>query len=93
MATRVPQKPNNHLERIICDADLDYLGREDFISISSDFYKELKEYRMVKNKNDWDQIQIKFLKSHHFFTEYSINNRSSLKKKNLEFIKDRVVLK
>ena len=91
MATRVPQKPNNHLERIICDADLDYLGREDFISISSNFYKELKEYRMVKNKKEWDQIQIKFLKSHHFFSEYSINNRSSVKKKNLEFIKDRVL--
>ena len=63
MATRVPQKPNNHLERVICDADLDYLGREDFISISSNFYKELKEYRMVKNKKEWDQIQIKFLKT------------------------------
>ena len=91
MATRVPQKPNNHLERVICDADLDYLGREDFISISSNFYEELKEYRMVKNKKEWDQIQIKFFKSHHFFSEYSINNRSSLKKKNLEFIKDRVI--
>ena len=91
MATRVPQKPNSHLERIICDADLDYLGREDFISISSNFYEELKEYKMVKNKKEWDQIQIKFFKSHHFFSEYSINNRSSLKKKNLEFIKDRVI--
>ena len=91
MATKVPQKPKNNLERIICDADLDYLGREDFISISSNFYKELKEYRMVKNKKEWDQLQIKFLKSHHFFSEYSINNRSSLKKKNLEFIKDRVL--
>ena len=91
MATRVPQNPNNYLERIICDADLDYLGREDFISISSDFYKELKEYRMVKNKKEWDKIQIKFLKSHHFFTECSINKRSFLKKKNLELIKDRVL--
>ena len=91
MATRVPQKPNNHLERVICDADLDYLGREDFISISSDFYKELKEYRMVKNKKEWDQIQIKFLKGHLFFTSYSVIKRSFLKKKNLELIKDRVV--
>ena len=91
MATRVPQNPNNHLEKIICDADLDYLGRKDFISISSNFYKELKEHRLVKNKKDWDQIQIKFLKSHHFYTEYSINMRDFLKKKNLELIKDRVL--
>ena len=90
ISTKVPQKPNNHLERIICDADLDYLGRKDFLSISSNFYRELKEYGMVKNKNHWDEIQIKFLRAHHFFTEYSINNRSILKKKHLEFIKSRV---
>jgi len=91
MATKVPQKPKNNLERIICDADLDYLGREDFISISSDFYKELKEYRMVKSKNHWDEIQIKFLQAHDFFTEFSINMRSINKKKHLEFIKDRLL--
>jgi predicted metal-dependent HD superfamily phosphohydrolase len=90
ISTKVPQKPNNHLERIICDADLDYLGRKDFLSISSNFYRELKEYGMVKNKNHWDEIQIKFLRAHHFFTEHSINNRSILKKKHLEFIKSRV---
>ena len=91
MSTRVPQNPNNHLERIICDADLDYLGREDFLSISTNFYEELKNYGVVKSENDWDQIQIKFLKSHHFFTEYSINKRSLLKKKHLDFIDDRAL--
>ena len=34
LATKVPQKPKNKLEKIICDADLDYLGREDFDNIS-----------------------------------------------------------
>jgi uncharacterized protein len=28
MATRIPQTPLTQLERIICDADLDYLGRD-----------------------------------------------------------------
>ena len=32
MATKVPQAPTNLLEEIICDADLDYLGRHDFKS-------------------------------------------------------------
>src|SRR5271166_1081253 len=27
MATKIPQTPNNKLEEIICDSDLDYLGR------------------------------------------------------------------
>ena len=30
MATRIPQTPHNLLEQIIADADLDYLGRDDF---------------------------------------------------------------
>ena len=29
-ATIIPHKPKNKLEQIICDADLDYLGRDDF---------------------------------------------------------------
>ena len=30
MATKIPQTPRTKLEEIICDADLDYFGREDF---------------------------------------------------------------
>lgn len=32
-ATKVPQQPQTKLEEIICDADLDYLGRDDFFQI------------------------------------------------------------
>ncbi len=35
MATRIPQAPHNLLEEIICDADLDYLGRDDFFKIGN----------------------------------------------------------
>ena len=47
---------NNPLPLWNEDLDLDYLGRKDFLSISSNFYRELKEYGMVKNKNHWDEI-------------------------------------
>src|SRR2546423_374818 len=33
IATKIPQSPHTLLEKIICDADLDYLGREDFWTI------------------------------------------------------------
>ena len=46
LATKVPQNPKNKLEKIICDADLDYLGREDFIYISDNFFRELKENKI-----------------------------------------------
>jgi hypothetical protein len=41
MATRIPQTPTNHLEEILADADLDYLGRDDFEEISERLFKEL----------------------------------------------------
>ena len=34
-ATKMPQKPKSHLEEIICDADLDYLGSLDYRSKSN----------------------------------------------------------
>src|SRR3954469_18398792 len=51
IATKIPQSPNNLLEKIICDADLDYLGREDFWTISNNLYKELNNFNPL-NKED-----------------------------------------
>ena len=90
LATKVPQQPKNVLEKVICDADLDYLGREDFLKISDDFYKELKGYKYVQNKPQWDKIQIDFLKKHTYFTDFSIKNRTSLKNKHLKIIENRI---
>ncbi|MGH2642434.1 MAG: HD domain-containing protein [Chitinophagaceae bacterium] len=75
-ATHIPQLPKNHLERIICDADLDYLGRDDFFPIAKLLFKELLTLNMVKNEQDWNLIQVRFLSSHHYFTENSIKLRS-----------------
>ncbi|HEV7380028.1 MAG TPA: HD domain-containing protein, partial [Dyadobacter sp.] len=43
MSTKVPQSAATHLEKILCDADLDYLGRADFKSIGETLYLELEE--------------------------------------------------
>lgn len=83
MATRIPQSPNTLLERIICDVDLDYLGRNDFYEISDQLFKELKAFSLVTNKNDWNKIQIKFLESHQYHTNYGIKNRQAEKEKRI----------
>jgi len=67
MATRIPQTPKNHLEEILCDADLDYLGTDDYFTISRQLYKELNSQEYL-SENDWANIQVKFLESHHYFT-------------------------
>src|SRR5215204_1526087 len=54
MATRVPQSPKNHLEEILCDADLDYLGRDDFFEISETLKAEWLAYKIVSSENDFN---------------------------------------
>lgn len=90
MATRIPQTPHNLLEQIIADADLDYLGRDDFFTIGNRLYEELAMYGIVNNKNDWNLLQVKFLENHHYFTETAIKNRKARKEEHLQFIKSQL---
>lgn len=88
MATKLPPQPKNLLEQIICDADLDYLGRVDFIPVSGNLFKELKEYNMLEDDIDkWNQIQIKFIENHSYFTKTAKKLRDVNKKNQLEAIR------
>ena len=89
MATKIPQKPQNLLEEIIADADLDYLGRDDFFIIGNQLFNELKATNVVNQVSDWDQIQIKFLENHRYFTNTAQTLRGESKGKNLQIIKSK----
>lgn len=91
MATRIPQSPQNGLEEILADADLDYLGREDFFDISATLFNELKYRGLAADENEWNKTQVKFFENHHYFTAYAIEKRSAVKAKNLEIIKSKIV--
>lgn len=83
MATKVPQRPKNKLEKIICDADLDYLGRDDFYPISRTLYDELRAISKIESESDWNRLQVLFLESHHYHTQFAIENRQPEKEKRL----------
>ena len=89
MATKIPQTPHTLLEQIICDADLDYLGRNDFEPISQNLYKEFIAFKIIPENIIWDHIQIKFFESHHYFTGTSISKRNEKKLKHLNILKER----
>ena len=89
-ATIIPHKPNNHLEQIICDADLDYLGRDDFHTISDTLRRELRDHGKIKSDRLWDEIQVKFLTQHKYFTKSAKKLRGPKKKKHLKEIKLRL---
>jgi uncharacterized protein len=87
MATQVPQSPKNELEQIICDADLDYLGRDDFERLSNKLMHEYLQKGIVSSETEWMDVQIKFIESHHYFTKSSQRNRNPKKLKHLEKLK------
>lgn len=87
MATEYPQKPKNHLEEIICDADLDYLGRDDFFSIGNNLLKEINTNGSTKTEAEWNKLQENFLESHHYFTKTANRLRGKKKQEHLEKIR------
>jgi len=86
-STKVPQRPKTVLEQIICDVDLDYLGRDDFYPISNLLYKELRAYSMVSNIKEWNKIQISFLEKHEYHTDFAVNKRQPEKEKRIAELK------
>ena len=86
MATQLPPQPKDLLGRIICDADLDYLGRTDFIPGSNLLFEELKAQNVISDLNEWNKLQVKFLSEHQFFTETSNKLRGVNKKSQIDRI-------
>jgi len=89
LATQLPQKPKNILEEIICDADLDYLGRSDYTEISDKLRMELELDTKITDLK-WLRIQENFLKSHRYFTTTSQKQRTKNKHKQLKKIESKL---
>ena len=87
LSTKIPQSPKTLLENMICDIDLDYLGRSDFYEISESLYEELQVTIGLKNKNDWNKIQVKFLEAHKYHTDFAIKKRQPEKEKRINELK------
>jgi uncharacterized protein len=84
MATRMPQNPGTrHLARILCDADLDYLGRPDFWPISQTLHDELTARGLMTDETAWLQLQVDFLSSHRYWTATATARRESHKQAHL----------
>ena len=87
-ATKIPQLPQNQVEKIIGDADLDYLGTNSFYTIGDTLFRELMAFNKISNEEQWDKIQVKFLKNHTYHTPFAQKFREPLKQKHLnELIK------
>jgi predicted metal-dependent HD superfamily phosphohydrolase len=88
LTTKLPQSATNRLEQIICDADLDYLGRNDFFMISHRLKYEWDIHNFKKTTlKEWYELQVSFLSNHVYFTKAAIESREAFKQQNLREIR------
>jgi uncharacterized protein len=83
MATKIPQKPQNFLEEILADADLEYLSTESFKPVGLMLYNEMKHFDSNLTLDDFDKIQINFLENHQYFTPFCIKHKENFKQQHL----------
>ena len=86
MATKVPQTAKTDLEKVICDADLDYLGTDKFERIGNTLLEELNGRGAGLDEIKWNELQVNFLKNHKFYTETCIRLREPVKQQHLEML-------
>lgn len=86
LATKLPQSPSTLLEKILCDADLDYLGRPDFTAISKKLFEEMLAGGAVETEREWNLVQRTFLQSHKYHTAFSRAHREPDKQQRLQEI-------
>lgn len=86
MATRLPHSPSSKLEKVLCDADLDYLGRDDFYEVGGRLFQEMKKHGIVETEREWNLVQKTFLESHRYHTAFSQSHREPKKQERLQEI-------
>ncbi|GAH40408.1 unnamed protein product, partial [marine sediment metagenome] len=84
MATQLPQNPKTKLEEILCDADLDNFGRDDFFDKGKLIRKELEGQGIKMSDKDWYNGTLKLLENHSYFTESAKKLRQEKKEENIK---------
>ena len=87
-ATRLPQSPHTLLEEILADADLDVLGRDDFLPRNRALQAELAALGTPATDEEWYSDQLRFLQNHRYFTSAAHTLRAEGKERNIEKLRD-----
>jgi predicted metal-dependent HD superfamily phosphohydrolase len=86
LSTKLPQKPKNLLEKIICDADLYHLSSENFFEKSELLLQEFS----FSNKNMTPEIWLaqskEFIEAHNYHTKFGREQLFPQLKKNLSIL-------
>ncbi len=86
LATRFPQKPQNQLEKVLCDADFAHLGKRGYLKTSKALRLEWELMGQGRN-DDWIAGDIQFLSNHKYHTEFARQKYFKRKQKNIEVLR------
>lgn len=89
MATRVPQKPTNLLEEVLCDADLHHLACSDYKEMSEKMHREIEKVNGHEiGPEKWNEMNYTFFSDHEYFTAYAKEVFQPVKEQNMASIKE-----
>ena len=86
LVTDITTMPDGLLEKIIRDADVDNLGRDDFQEMSDKLRNELN----LEESREWYENQVAFLENHTYFTDTAQKRRGRGKARNLELARQKL---
>jgi predicted metal-dependent HD superfamily phosphohydrolase len=85
LATDLAVEPKTHVEKILCDADLDHFGRDDFFKLDA----KLREGRRIRGLDvsddaKWYKGTLAVITNHQYYTESQKKLREKEKQKNIK---------
>ena len=84
LATKMPTNPKALLEEIICDSDVDNIGRDDFLAKNELIREELG----IPESYEWYKENLRFLKSQKFYTASARKYRGYGLEHNIKMLQD-----
>lgn len=91
LSTSTANEPETICEQIMCDADLDYLGRKDYHVTVNNLYIEMSNYGIFLEENEWIKYQIEYLENtHKYYTTSAVNIRKKGKLKRIKELKQKL---
>lgn len=93
LATRMPQRPINLFESIICDADLYHLGTVEFLDKS--YLLKLEQENLGQgpfSEVEWLKKSLQFVLSHKYHTPFAQTYLEPVKQVNCKYIQQKIEL-
>lgn len=91
LSTDLSQGPSTHTEKILCDADLDHLGREDFFNLDDKLRKGRRSRGLdVSDDARWYKNTLEIITNFRYHTRSQQKLRENGRKKNLKKLQEKL---